>query len=321
MAKDALHRILDTLELPGLLQKLVDKVSGSDLVSLLLEVFRRRAASRAPKDVLRQYRSDRFVPPSQIELRDSIEFDFRAFGQLPDGFETVELSPVCPLGTSSVLANVDQNNVLSTIRNSEVCSDATNALALEAAVRRQQQPDSDVRHTKLCTSHRQLRAQVFDGPLSFAHFRVLALCTAGRTAGNFTRELEAVVEHIEYYVSLLDGTDAIRFGKDRVRVELVPYSEAVLNQVRTRVVPSLTNAGTKVDVDDSLSPANDYYTDMRFKMFVREIDSREIMLVDGGFTQWTQKLLSDEKEFLLTSGLGTERVLLFRQSSARNEAR
>jgi len=39
----------------------------------------------------------------------------------------VELSPVCPLGTNSTL---DQNQTVTTIRNSEVCSDSTNVLAL-----------------------------------------------------------------------------------------------------------------------------------------------------------------------------------------------
>jgi hypothetical protein len=32
------------------------------------------------------------------------------------------------------------------------------------------------------------------------------------------------------------------------------------------------------------------------------------MLVDGGFTNWTQQLLSNQKERLLISGIGTERL-------------
>jgi|GEM_PF-4488011 len=35
----------------------------------------------------------------------------------------------------------------------------------------------------------------------------------------------------------------------------------------------------------------------------------DYFLVDGGFTDWTQKLLSNRKERLLISGLGSERLL------------
>ena len=43
-----------------------------------------------------------------------------------------------PLGTSSVMANVDRNWAVSTSRNTEVVSDATNVLALECAFRRKE---------------------------------------------------------------------------------------------------------------------------------------------------------------------------------------
>ena len=51
---------------------------------------------------------------------------------LPPEYEPVELSPLAPLGTSSVVGTVHQNKVVSTSRNSEVLSDPTNVLALEA---------------------------------------------------------------------------------------------------------------------------------------------------------------------------------------------
>ena len=36
----------------------------------------------------------------------------------------------------------------------------------------------------------------------------------------------------------------------------------------------------------------------------------EFFLADGGFTDWTRRLLSDRKERLLISGLGSERFIL-----------
>jgi hypothetical protein len=32
------------------------------------------------------------------------------------------------------------------------------------------------------------------------------------------------------------------------------------------------------------------------------------LLIDGGFTDWTQQLMSNRKERLMTSGLGSERL-------------
>jgi hypothetical protein len=43
----------------------------------------------------------------------------------------------------------------------------------------------------------------------------------------------------------------------------------------------------------------------------------EFPLVDGGFTTWTQQLLSNAKERLLISGLGTE-LLCSRFTAAAN---
>jgi hypothetical protein len=53
------------------------------------------------------------------------------------------LSPVTPLGTCGVVGPVSQNRVVSTVRGTEVVSDSTNALAVEAATRRRDRPKVD----------------------------------------------------------------------------------------------------------------------------------------------------------------------------------
>jgi hypothetical protein len=40
---------------------------GADLATLLLEVARERAEALDPAEVLRRYRSDRFVHPAQVD--------------------------------------------------------------------------------------------------------------------------------------------------------------------------------------------------------------------------------------------------------------
>ena len=52
--------------------QLAEKLPGTELQSLLLEVMRRRAAARTPHEVLAQYRRDRFVRP---ESRRKVIFD------------------------------------------------------------------------------------------------------------------------------------------------------------------------------------------------------------------------------------------------------
>ena len=64
------------------------------------------------------------------------------------------------LGTCTSVSAVDQNRIVSTVRSSEVVSDPTNVLALEAARRRQ----SSVDPVHLASCQRVLRAQRFIEP-------------------------------------------------------------------------------------------------------------------------------------------------------------
>ena len=160
MKEKIIERILRTAQVPDLLEVLTGRLSQSDLQSLLLEVYRNRARTLTPRHLLQQYEQNRFVQPAAVNPRQLLEFDRLAHSVLPSSFELLELSPVCPLGTNSVVAPVDQDNAVTTIRNTEVCSDSTNVLALECARRRRGSyrgkghPEVD---TKLCASHRLLR--------------------------------------------------------------------------------------------------------------------------------------------------------------------
>jgi len=156
--------------------------------------------------LLEQYESNRFVAPSTVDPRKLVEFERLAWALLPPGYAPIELSPVCPLGTNSVIASVDQNKVVATTRNTEVVADSTNVLALEAALRRRGLRAVPARRHEpvlLATSQRLTRAQVFRGPRSFAHFRILALVAAGRDQGSFNFECSHMVEQLAFYLSLL----------------------------------------------------------------------------------------------------------------------
>ena len=66
-------------------------------------------------------------------------------------------------------------------------------------------------------------------------------------------------------------------------------------------------------VDWQVASAGDgpesYFDLLRVKIHARTPDGQELHLVDLCFTDWTQQLLANRKERLLTSGLGTERLL------------
>jgi hypothetical protein len=131
-----LERIQREAGIPDLIDVLVNRLNPTDLKSLLLEVYRRRALVVKPSQLLEQYERDRFVRPSDLAPEATTNFERLVWSLLPDHYTAIELSPVCPLGTNTVVATVDQNNILTAIRNTEVVADTTNVLALERASRR-----------------------------------------------------------------------------------------------------------------------------------------------------------------------------------------
>jgi hypothetical protein len=212
------------------------------------------------------------------------------------------------------VATVDQNKVLTTIRNTEVCADATGVLALEAARRRrvlyrQGTPPSEA--TKLCASHRVLRAQQFDGPASFPHFSILNLCTAGRDRGSYRFEIASLVEQIEYYLRLFEASRQAGYRLGAVRVSLTAFDEARLELLQTEVLDRLSvdHPDTVFAFDQGRTSGRGYYAGAGFQVFVRDASGTEYFIVDGGFTDWTQQWLSNRKERLLTSGMGSERFV------------
>jgi hypothetical protein len=60
-------------------------------------------------------------------------------------------------------------------------------------------------------------------------------------------------------------------------------------------------------IPDALGGRN-YYSGLCFNIYASDPTGAEHQLVDGGFTRWTQQILSNQKERLLISGLGSERL-------------
>src|SRR5260370_33263232 len=172
-------RIIERIErdsgVPHLADILSDRIAPTDLQSLLLEVYARRAKKRNPRALLDDHVSNRFTRPSTSNPNRLLEWDQIAFSKLPKLFRRVELSPVCPLGTASALSPISQDWIVSTSRNSEVVADSTNVLALECSVRRREQKNRSTDNApsvNLAASHRLLRGQkISPRPADLEHFR------------------------------------------------------------------------------------------------------------------------------------------------------
>lgn len=314
MPDKILERIIHKANVPDLLEVLTQQLSLADLQSLLLEVYRRRAARLTPADLLQQYEQNRFVKPAGVSPQALLDFDRLAYSLLPAAFEILELSPVCPLGTNSAMATVDQNKVITTIRNTEVCADATNVLALECARRRRPQGNKSIpsnETVRLCASQRVVRAQVFQGPATFPHFRLFSLCTAGRDQGSYRFELEALTEQIEFYLRLLTQARVAGYRLQTIKTSLTAFDESRYEALRTQVLEPLAAkyGGLTFEFDQERDQGRGYYVGAGFQIHVSDLSGQSYFLVDGGFTDWTQQLLSNRKERLLISGLGSERFV------------
>jgi hypothetical protein len=108
---------------------LAEELSGSELNSLLLEVFDKKAGQLKPSQLLQQYSSNRFVQPAAVNVLQLRARELSTLQLLEQkGFSPLELSPVSLLGTCSSVAPVSQKKIISATRGTEVVSDATNAI-------------------------------------------------------------------------------------------------------------------------------------------------------------------------------------------------
>jgi hypothetical protein len=301
----ALRRVLDRPGGPELLDLLAEGLSGADLTTLLLEVFRRRAERLTPAEVMRRYRTDRFVAPAPGDYGVLHRAEGLLAAALPEGFRMLTLAPLVPLAAHTAVATVDPRKVVATIRGSEVAADPTNALALEAARRRSAALAADPRSAvpvKLAASQRVVRAQHSTAPGMLAHFQLFALVTAGRDTGGQAFEYEHLAEHLRFAVRALSAA-----GVHQAEIRLTCLDTAaapVLAQVRSALAGS---PGIDIIDDPDRTSGRGYYAGLCYKIYA-VIGGQRLEIADGGFTGWTQRLTGSRKERLLIGGFGLDRL-------------
>ncbi len=367
------ERILERrngLSIRGLVE---GKIRPHELQSLLLKTYESITSCFSIKDILKQHEDSRFTQPCDITQKELLGFDCAAYRVIPKEFESVELSPVNPLGVNRILAKIDQKNILSTIRNTEVNADATIALSLECAKKRKellQSNSKSLEEVNLCTSHRSVRLQEFPENSGFtSHFKIFAACTAARDIGDEEFESRNLIKHIGFYLDLFEALNqqeysisevSVLFSDVRIteriielleidREELIRNNQTnefkprfkplerynialpekvvrieeldrfvkeykieesveFLKRIQNKAISKLETEYPKVNFEFNPHRVNGigYYENLCFGIKAKNKEGVTFSLIDGGSTNWTQKILRNGKERLFISGIGSE---------------
>lgn len=295
-----------------LIEILTNQLSGSDLNSLLLEVFDKRRLKLTSPDLLKQYELNRFVHPAETDYIHLLEKSIKTLKLFSKhGFIPLQLSPLSPLGSCSVVAPVGQDKVVTALRNCEVLSDATNAIALHISLLKKKklralQQQSE--HIKFSNVQQHVRSQPFSGKGFSAHFTIGCLVSSGMDTGSFAFEKKAIAEHFNAMTDVLNSV----FGFEKIYYKLqkrAGYPDtgrliaAVANQLRSEMMD--------IRVEEK-EQTNRYYKGIQFKAVIT-INDNEIEIADGGFVDWTQQLLGNRKERMCISGFGLELLNKFEE--------
>ena len=168
-----------------------------------MDIFEHRANNVSPSVLLKNYKSKHnLYEPSKIDPRVYNEINSVFFDTVSGDFECIELSPICPFGLNASLTNTNQNNVLSSVRNSEVISDSSISMALECAYRIKELNTSPI---NLASSTRLLRTQNYgNGKKTHwsQHFRDCSLVSSFRIVENILCILKEKHQNVNFNLQL-----------------------------------------------------------------------------------------------------------------------
>jgi hypothetical protein len=308
-----MRRIVGRLDTPDIVPRLAG-LPAPDLSTFLLEVAGVRASRADPTDVLRRYRTDRFSRPAVAPFLTMRAVERAFINAVSEDWRWITPSPVLPFGSHAALGDITQDWVVTTVRGSEVAADPTVALALEAAAARS---ESARRRTeppqKLVAIQRVLRGQLYSAPDAFTHFAIFGMVTAGRSRPGNRFDVDALTEHLGVYVravsTIAESLEIV------LSVAGTSDGSRLLETVREAYAD---RADVDVKDDSGRLPAQRYYRRACFKVNL-VVGGHRIEVGDGGFTDWTERLLGDSHERLLISGAGLERPALALHARAGSE--
>ncbi|MCC4765541.1 hypothetical protein FXW07_02550 [Methanosarcina sp. DH1] len=302
--QNIIENVLEKAGNKNLINELTIRLSQSEINTLLLALSKEIANKNTPNDILNKYKYNRFVKPSELSPIKVKQVEILMLEMAEaSGFSSILLSPASLLGSCSVIAKVDQNNVISATRGLELIADSTNMLAIYLANGiKNKTIDNTKSPVHLSATCRVTRGQMYKTDEFVSHFSLFTIVSSGKNTGSYGFEKDAIARHMQFYINYFEEklghkltvtlnvrngyTDKIGFI-DRIHChlrEIYPYTDFIMNVEETE---------------------NSYYQGINFKIIVEGIE-----LVDGGFVDWTQKLLGNKKERLLISGTGIDLQLI-----------
>lgn len=308
-----LRRILTKIGDTELLEKLA-VLSPSDAHSLMMAWFQRQSDALQPSALLKRYRANPFVKPGALDPIAYLqqELEMLAFAR-ERGIAPVLLSPAALFSGCATVAPVSQNKVLSAARGTEVLSDPTNMLAIYLAEKLNSgEWDNSRQSLHLCAAHRAVRAQAFSGPNSYAHFGLFGMVSSGRDSGSYRCEWELLAHQLRFYDDYLRaalGADIFILLRSR---KGYTNTRGFLERTYEYIQSSFPGVPMEMDWAES---DNEYYRGLNFKIRMR-LKDQTIEIGDGGFVDWTQKLLGNKKERLLISAIGLDRLMLLKSNQS-----
>jgi hypothetical protein len=309
-----LGRIAAQNGLPGISDKL-SQLPTTDLQSVLLDVYDQKASRRGVPDILRNLREETYIQPSVVDQRDFIQFDSAVCKYLPDNFRVLDLSPIVPFAINDVLADINQNRVFSTTRNSEIMSDPTMALAVQCFSERRALLLANPRSTAtvaLATSQRVIRQEAKKKAEYSQHFRSFSLVTAGRDTGHGEFEQVNTMEHIGVFLAALEELSSsgnYAFKDIVVKLSETSHDEELTRVLVDSIVPQLqlNNSDATVLIDDERQ--SNYYDSICYSIYATpEGGDKPVSIAGGGMVGWSQKLASVKKERMIIGAIGSETI-------------
>ena len=301
------NRILTQLGDAGLIDKLL-ALPKSDLNSFLIKVFQKQASSTTPIDTLKAFQANRFSVPSEIDpvAYHKLETEFLSLACETD-IKPVLLSPCVPFASSSAFGCVDQNNVVSAVRGTEVLSDPTNMLSIIIAEQIKNKKADNKNSLHYCTTARVLRAQTFPARKGYySHFGIFCIVSSGKASASYTCEKNLLLKQLAYYKKLLIEKYNAKLSVVLRKRRGYTDGDGFFNGMAELVKKELPDVPVSFDLEDE---DNNYYKGINYSIFM-ERENNKIEVGDGGFVDWMQKMTNNKKERCLISGLSLDRLLI-----------
>ena len=295
-----IERILREIRNVDILEQL-SRISGSDLSTLLLEVYARVTSRQKPADLLKAYALNDFVKPSPLPAIELLKHEIALLSLAElSGIFPVVLSPAAQLGSCSSVASVSQNKVFPAVRGTEILADPTNMLALEVCRQIKYDKLSNKEPIHNCAAGRVLRAQRYKAKNLVQHFNIFGMVSSGRDSGSYAFERTALIKQISFYKDFFQA-----IFNANISVVLYPcegYTDP--KGLAERMKTALPHVSAEV----GLLRANSYYIGLQFNIYIHK-NGETINIGDGGFVDWSQKLLQNQKQRMLISAIGIDRLV------------